>query len=92
LRWRGARVGERSGGGECGCGRGPASAVGPEMGRRPVKVRNRFSFLNKISDFYNLILIQILKMKKTFSQIAPKTKVVQNFILYNFHLGHFSKF
>jgi hypothetical protein len=88
LCWRGARAG----GGERGRGRGPASAVGPEVGRRPVKVRNYFSFLNKILDFYNLIQIQILKMKKTFSQIAPKIKVVQNLILYNFHLGHFSKF
>jgi hypothetical protein len=33
-----------------------------------------------------------LKMKKTFSQFLPKIKVVQNLILYNFHVGHFSKF
>jgi hypothetical protein len=75
-----------------GRGRGPASAVGPEGRLRPVKVRNSFFFSKYISRFYNLIQIQILKMKKTFSQIAPNTKVVQNFILYNFHLGHFSKF
>jgi hypothetical protein len=83
-----AGTGERAGGGE----RGPASVIGPEVGRQPVKVRNHFSFLNKILDFYNLIQIQILKMKKRFLQVAPKTKVVQNLILYNFHLGHFLKF
>jgi hypothetical protein len=72
--------------------RGPASTAGPEVGRRPVKVGNSFFFSKYNSRFYYLIQIQILKMKKSFSQIAPKTKVVQNFILYNFHLGHFLKF
>jgi hypothetical protein len=31
-------------------------------------------------------------MKKIFSKVDLKTKVVQNLILYNFYLGHFSKF
>jgi hypothetical protein len=33
-----------------------------------------------------------LKKKKAFSKVDPKTKVVQNLILYDFALGHFLKF
>jgi hypothetical protein len=31
-------------------------------------------------------------MKKAFLKVDPKTKVVQNLILYNFYLGYFLKF
>jgi hypothetical protein len=33
-----------------------------------------------------------LKKKKAFSKVDPKTKVVQNLILYNFALKHILKF
>jgi hypothetical protein len=70
---------------------GPLWPVGQKGGGGPKGEEIHFLFINKISRFSTLIQIQILKMKKTFSQFAPKTKVVQNLILYNFHLGHFSK-
>jgi hypothetical protein len=70
-------------------GVGLASAHGPKGWPRPVKVRSHFSFINKFFRFSKLIQIQILKMKMTFSQVVRKIKVVQNLILYNFHLGHF---
>jgi hypothetical protein len=70
---------------------GGAGAWRPQSGR-PVNCENAFSFLNQISDFSNSFQIQILRKKETFSQVDPKTKVVQNLILYNFGLGHFFKF
>jgi hypothetical protein len=33
-----------------------------------------------------------LKWKRAFSKLDPKTKVVQNLILYNIALGHILKF
>jgi hypothetical protein len=58
--------------------------VGREAGRRPSKAENSIFFYKKISRFSKSFQIQILKMKKAFSKVDPKTKVVQNLILYNF--------
>jgi hypothetical protein len=73
-------------------GAGLASARRPKGWPRPVKAGEFVFLLKEIFRFYKLIQIQILKMKKAFSQVVSKTKVVQNLILYNFHLGHLSKF
>jgi hypothetical protein len=43
-----------------------------------------FLFPNLISRNSRLNQIQILKKKKAFSKVDPKTKVIQNLILYNF--------
>jgi hypothetical protein len=72
-------------------GDGGGGSARPGGGGGPKGEEILFLFVNKISRFFTLIQIQILKMKKAFSQVVPKTKVVQNLILYNFHLGHFSK-
>jgi hypothetical protein len=71
---------------------GPTREQAGKGGGGPKGEEIRFLFINKISRFSKLIQIHILKMKKAFSQVVPRTKVVQNLILYNFHLGHFSKF
>jgi hypothetical protein len=71
---------------------GPASAIGPQVGRRPGKAENSFFFYKSNSRFSKSFQIRILKMKKAFSKVDPKTKVVQNLILYKFDLRHFLKF
>jgi hypothetical protein len=82
VRWRG-RARETS---QAGFGRGPRS----EAAARPSE--NPFFFYNKYFQIYFIVSKVNLKMKKRFSEFWPKIKVVQNFILYNFHVGHFSKF
>jgi hypothetical protein len=68
---------------------GPASAVGPEARRRPAGAPIPFSFFNFFSQlFSDSILINL----KAFSQFAPRTKVFENKILYNFSLRCNSKF
>jgi hypothetical protein len=67
-------------------------ALGPEVGRRPDKAENSFFFYKSNSRFSKSFQIQIFKMKKAFSKVDPKTKVVQNLILYNFDLRRFLNF
>jgi hypothetical protein len=71
---------------------GLASAAGQEAGRRPVKPKFHFSFINQIPDFLHRPKFKFLRRKKAFSKVDLKTKVAQNLILYNFDLGHFLKF
>jgi hypothetical protein len=67
----------------------PASWLGQEVGRRPVKARKFiFSFFFYANNPQN----PILSTKVPFSQVDPKTKVIQNFILYNITLGYILKF
>jgi hypothetical protein len=73
-------------------GAGPALARGLKGWPWPNKIRNPFSFINEFFRFFQFDSNLNLKMKKGFSQFLPKIKVVQNLILYNFHVGHFSKF
>jgi hypothetical protein len=82
----------KAGGGGRACGPGWLAELGRKRGTGPVSQKIRFSFLINFLDFLNRFKFEFLKMKKTFSQVVPKIKVVQNLILYSFHLGHFSKF
>jgi len=74
----------RARGGRKGTQAEPASANGPEARRRPTNAPAPFFFfLNFFSQmFSNSILINL----KVFSELASKTKAVQNKILYNFAL------
>jgi hypothetical protein len=65
-------------------GPGRLAELGRKRGGGPVSPKFHFSFLNQILDFQNYFKFEFLKMKKTFSRVDPKTKVVQNLILYNF--------
>jgi hypothetical protein len=62
------------------------------VGRRPSNAENCLFFYILNSRFSIQPKIQILEGKKTFLKVDPKTKVVQNLILYNFDLGHILKF
>jgi hypothetical protein len=55
-------------------------------GGRPVKAKE-FIFFSESSNKY-----AVLSNKNSFSQVDPKTKVIQNFILYNIALGFILKF
>jgi hypothetical protein len=62
------------------------------VGRGPVKRKIAFSFIFSNPNFPKQSQIQNLKWKTAFSKLDPKTKVVQNLILYNIALGHNLKF
>jgi hypothetical protein len=67
-------------------GPGRLAELGRKRGGGPVSPKFPFSFIDPIPipDFQNCFKFEFLKMKKTFSRVDPKTKVVQNLILYNF--------
>jgi hypothetical protein len=56
--------------------------------RGPVRKEKPFSLYFSI----NSLKSPILSIKNSFLKVDPKTKVVQNLILYNIALGHILKF
>jgi hypothetical protein len=65
-------------------GPGWLAELGRKLGGGLISSKFPFSFINPILDFQNCFKFKFLKMKKAFSRVDPKTKVVQNLILYNF--------
>jgi hypothetical protein len=66
--------------------------VGRKRGGGPEPKENHFSFLFPNSKFCDSPKFKFLELKMAFSQVDPKTKVVQNLILYNIALGHILEF
>jgi hypothetical protein len=73
-------------------GQGRIALVGRKRGGGPVSKKTLFSFLFSNSNFCYIPKFKILEFKMTFSRFDPKTKVVQNLILYNIALGYILKF
>jgi hypothetical protein len=64
-------------------------AGGPRSeARGPTQKKFHFLFLFQSTTYKS----SFLSNQKSFSQVDPKTKVVQNFILYNLALGYILKF
>jgi hypothetical protein len=80
-----AHIGERAG---ASAGLGRLVRVGQKGGARHSKKRKAFFFIFSI----NSPKSPILSIKNSFSKVDPKTKVVQNLVLYNIALGHILKF
>jgi hypothetical protein len=75
--------GRERGAGQAGFGRGLRKEAGG-----PLKVKVDFSFYFLKNSNKSIFLSN----KNSFSLVDPKTKVVQNFILYNIILGYILKF
>jgi hypothetical protein len=71
---------------------GQLRLAGRKGGARPSKKMNSFFFLFLKSKFNQTAPNSNFEVEKAFSKLDPKTKVVQNLILYNISFEHILKF